>query len=180
MMADDDLEALFRRVCDRLNRDARPHPPDAAVIDGLCRDRDVVQQDRSLARALKGYTVTHMDMTSPYRTLMVLVLANLQPGPFVVMVSKNRLGLIADREYLRGERVTVYAGSDPEHLNEGASDYLISVPGIPVSVDGFYGFKLREKGRWLRGVKQGECTVLMRYVEGRLRVLCLDRVGKGQ
>lgn len=80
-------------------------------------------------------------------------LGNLIPDTPVVLWTRQRgFGLFADRFYKSTERVTHYDGLVGGNDQEG--DYVVQVDKY-VTMDGKYGFELRNKGRWINeGPKQ--------------------------
>jgi len=58
---------------------------------------------------------------------------------------RNCYGLKADRMYKKGKLVTTYGGI--KYLKEVHGDYVVKANEI--HIDGRFGFKLSEKGRWI-------------------------------
>lgn len=70
---------------------------------------------------------------------------NLMKGPYVVHDAHRGYGLMADKDYKKGEVVTRYGGLSPVFWT---GDYVARLDEHQ-SIDGISHFKLSEKGRWL-------------------------------
>jgi len=77
----------------------------------------------------------------------VVFLANLTPGPVILLTKKRGYGLFAERTYERTDIVTRYGGQNVAKNTEG--DYVLFNQVTQKTIDGKYGYKLSEKGRWI-------------------------------
>jgi hypothetical protein len=84
------------------------------------------------------------DMLRPVELLVSAV--NECEGPTVVYDEERKCyGLKAEKMYLKKQLVTTYGGT--LHTKERQGDYVAY--GGDVYIDGLFGFKLKEKGRWI-------------------------------
>lgn len=133
----------------RLPADVRDRNPN--TVDGwLALRRTLAAVDSQLQREIDAYRVTQDEVENHLED--VVFLSNLTSmGPMVMPSPGKGYGLFADKRYKgslddRGEYVTTYGGTLIDANNQGP--YVLSINKDFV-IDGFYGFALIDKGRWI-------------------------------
>jgi len=117
---------------------------------------------------LAGYRVSEKDLADPLRLKEVIFFANSIGGPQIRFDEEGGrgYGLFAERDYLKGEKVTGYGGAACPKGSAG--DYVAVFQGPEGRcIDGRYGFRLDEKGRWVNeyssDVKEREIHTNVRF-----------------
>jgi len=99
-----------------------------------------------------NYIVTEEDIKPQFLPLLVSRV-NRVKGPKVEWYDdKAGYGLKADKLYLAGDFVTIYGGIRTEEYVPGP--YVMELNHV--SINGLYGFKLSEKGRWINEESSNE------------------------
>lgn len=121
---------------------------------------------------LNNHVVCDLDIQK--RLTTVIYNTNLLPGPVVEWdVMRNCYGLRADRFYRVGETITHYGGKihfDPKGRMRG--DYLAALGKSGSVVDGYSGFKLWEKGRWINESDRERKVVNVEITRIKVVALC--------
>jgi len=103
-------------------------------------------QKRTLSMLEKNVKVPFEWATTNVEQLVEAV--NLFSGPKVKRDPIRGWGLFADRDYKRGELITLFGGNIIYSAAEVQGDYVARCSEF--YIDGFYGFRLgTEKGRWI-------------------------------
>lgn len=81
-------------------------------------------------------------------------LVNLARGPIVQLTTDGRgYGLFADRQYKKGEKITIYGGE------EVSEDYVLFSKRRDVTIDAKFRFLGKEKGRWINDAKRSNVEI---------------------
>ena len=98
----------------------------------------------SRARLNNNILITQYDLHFNYDN--VINVCNLAPGPHIAWDDVRKCyGLIADRNYCIGEKITSYGGH--KTLNSVDGDYVAKAS--EVFINGEFDFYTTEKGRWI-------------------------------
>lgn len=98
---------------------------------------------------LSNYIVTEHHVKASMSSIVLL--CNHVAGPRLVNTAHKGFGLEAERDYAKGEIVTFYGGT----LLKGGATGSYVVDAGTFSVDGYFGFKLIDKGRWVNEADEG-------------------------
>jgi hypothetical protein len=115
-----------------------------ALVAAIAADQNVLS-DATFRKQLNKYVVTEADIES---IESVVALCNCVSGPFVAYDPVRGYGLMADRDYSEGTTVTTYGGERIKSIVVGGPYMALAKNGMS-TVDGRYGFKLAQKGRWV-------------------------------
>lgn len=144
------LEGLFRRVQERLGAELTNVSLKENIDEWISKREALAQADAQLQRELDAYVTTKEDVEQ--RLEMVVILTNLTSmGPIVMRSAIAGYGLFADRRYKgslesSGAYITTYGGAKVDANAKGP--YVLHISAKTV-LDGFYGFQLIDKGRWI-------------------------------
>ena len=101
-------------------------------------------------------------------------LVNLARGPIVQMTTDGRgYGLFADKQYKKGEKITVYGGEEVPEDQEG--DYVLFNNRRDVTIDAKFRFFGKEKGRWINDAKKSNVEI-----NASLDVFATKKIQEGQ
>lgn len=129
---------------------------------------------RHVLNIVENYRVTRHDVDHDL-DLLVRV-CNLARGPLVVFdCDRLCFGLRADRDYNGHEVVTEYGGQ-VSHDFQAQGDYVAQLGNTEVTIDGYCGFLVREKGRWIN--ESDNLRTLVNVELGR-RVRTIKHVKRG-
>lgn len=83
---------------------------------------------------------------------------NLARGPIVQLTDDGRgYVLFADRQYKKGEKITVYGGEEVSEDQKG--DYVLFNNRRDVTIDAKFRFLGKEKGRWINDAKRSNVEI---------------------
>ena len=124
------------------------------AVDGLEQILNArAQVSGPLKDEISRYRPTRMEMEDPQALERIVVLVNLLDGPVILKSGNRGYGLFAHiplehapGDVQDGDFITKYDGV-PSETEEG--DYVMENPTNGMLIDGFYGFELRNKGRWI-------------------------------
>lgn len=140
------------------------------------------KEDAAFDEASETYVVTKADIRD--RLDDVVELVNAQGGPVVLPAGFGKgYGLFADVDYVPTDppvTITYYGGAPvPEGTN---GEYVLSHSGGQ-TLDGYHGFLLSEKGRWINE-PSSECSANARFFfsqnEQRITVVCTRPIRVGE
>ena len=140
------LQGLVARVQIHVGNDN----PITTVDGWLAKREALANADAQLQRELDAYVTTKEDVDSHLED--VVLLTNLTSmGPIVMQSQIAGYGLFADRRYRgslerKGQYITTYDGTKARAGDSGP--YVLHISEQTV-IDGFYGFQLIDKGRWI-------------------------------
>lgn len=101
--------------------------------------------------------------------------SNLLVGPKIMHDPDRGYGLFADRDYRKGETVTLYSGVERE--KEFRGDYAAYHPPSGKTIDGHHGFWSNHKGRWINEF-DAQRTVVNVKLGFEVRALRFIRAGE--
>ena len=102
---------------------------------------------RHVLNVVENYKVTRHDVE--HNLDLVIRLCNETRGPLVAFdYYRHCFGLKAERDYKAREVVTDYGG-EVSHVADVEGDYVAQLAKTNVTIDGYCGFLVREKGRWI-------------------------------
>ena len=144
-----------------------------------------------LITLIGSYVVKQEDVSDPDKLKLIVYMCNFTPGPVIMYINHViGYGLFADRDYDRHkDEVTVYGGivtrfSRIRDAEEGCrGDYAMLVDK-KTCIDGLYGFKLSQKGRFINEAHNvqfdGNIRLYKRQLQERENVTLVAINGEGQ